>query len=68
MLLALVILVLLPTMAQVGVSVSIGLPPPIEFAAPPNVIVITDVAIVGTRGKVARFNGLKLPQPAIYFA
>ena len=29
-------------MAQVGISVSIGLPPPIAFAAPPDVIVIPD--------------------------
>jgi hypothetical protein len=42
MLLALVIVVPLPVMAQVGISVNIGLPPPIAFAEPPAVIVIPD--------------------------
>ena len=42
MLLALVIVVPIPTMAQVGISVSIGLPPPVVFAEPPAVIVIPD--------------------------
>jgi len=46
MLLALVMIVPLPTMAQVGVSVNIGLPPPIEFAAPPDVIVLPDAPSV----------------------
>jgi hypothetical protein len=42
LLLALVIVVPIPTMARVDVNVSIGLPPPIVFAAPPDVIVIPD--------------------------
>ena len=42
MLLALVIVIPLQTMAQVGISVNIGLPPPIAFAAPPDVIVMPD--------------------------
>jgi hypothetical protein len=42
MLLALVIVVPIPTMAQVGISVNIGLPPPIVFADPPAVIVLPD--------------------------
>ena len=42
MLLALVIVVPIPTMAQVGISVSIGLPPPVVFAEPPAVIVLPD--------------------------
>ena len=42
MLLALVIVAPGPTMAQVGISVSIGLPPPIVFQAPPAVIVLPD--------------------------
>ena len=37
LLLALVIAVPVPTMAGVDVSVNIGLPPPIVFAAPPDV-------------------------------
>lgn len=41
-LLALVMAVPLPTMAQVGVNISFGLPHPIEFAAPPDVIVLPD--------------------------
>ena len=41
-LLALAIVVPIPTMARVDVSVSIGLPPPIVFAAPPEVIVLPD--------------------------
>ena len=48
MLLALVIVVPIPTMAGVDIHVSIPLPPPIVFAAPPEVIVIpeTDVYVV----------------------
>ena len=42
LLLALVIVVPVPTMARVDVNVSIGLPPPIVFAAPPDVIVLPD--------------------------
>src|SRR5665647_71799 len=42
MLLALIIVVPLQTMAQVGISVNIGLPPPIVFGAPPDVIVMPD--------------------------
>ena len=41
-LLALVMAVPLPIMAQVGVNISFGLPHPIEFAAPPDVIVLPD--------------------------
>ena len=36
MLFALVIVVPAPTMAQVGIGVSIALPPPIVFPAPPE--------------------------------
>jgi hypothetical protein len=46
MLLVLVFVVPIPTMAQVGVNVSIGLPPPIAFAAPPDVIVMPDAPSV----------------------
>jgi hypothetical protein len=42
MLLALVIAVPFPTIAGIDVNVSIGLPPPIVFSAPPDVIVIPD--------------------------
>ena len=42
MLLAMVIVVPLQTMAQVGISVNINLPPPIAFAAPPDVIALPD--------------------------
>ena len=42
LLLALVIAVPIPTMARVDVNVSIALPPPIVFAAPPDVIVLPD--------------------------
>jgi hypothetical protein len=42
MLLALVIVVSIPAMAQVSVNVNIGLPPPIAFEAPPDVIVMPD--------------------------
>ena len=45
MLFALVIVVPIPTMAQVGISVSIGLPPPIVFAAPPELIVIPETYV-----------------------
>jgi hypothetical protein len=40
MLLALIIVVPIPTMAQVGINVSIGVPPPIAFSAPPDVVVV----------------------------
>jgi len=46
LLLALVIIVPIPTMARVDINVSIGLPPPIVFAAPPDVIVIPDTSDV----------------------
>ena len=42
MLLALVIVVPIPTMAGVDIHVSIPLPPPIVFAAPPELIVIPE--------------------------
>jgi hypothetical protein len=42
LLLALVIIVPIPTMARVDINVNIGLPPPIVFAAPPDVIVMPD--------------------------
>ncbi len=45
LLLALVIVVPLPTMAGVDVSISIGLPPPIVFAAPPEVVVIPETYV-----------------------
>jgi len=42
LLLALVIVVPIPTMAGVDVSIGISLPPPIVFEAPPDVIVLPD--------------------------
>ena len=42
MLLALICVVPIPTMAAVGISIGISLPPPIVFAAPPDVIVMPD--------------------------
>jgi len=45
MLLALVIVVPIPTMAGVDIHVSIPLPPPIVFAAPPGVIVIPETYV-----------------------
>jgi len=47
LLLALVIVVSIPTMAKAGVdvNVSIGLPPPIVFASPPEVIVLPDTYV-----------------------
>ena len=45
MLLALVIVVPIPTMAQVDVRVSFPLPPPIVFAAPPELIVIPETYV-----------------------
>jgi len=45
MLLALVIAVPIPTMAGVDIHVSIGLPPPIVFAAPPELIVLPDTYV-----------------------
>ena len=44
-LLALVIVVPIPTMARVDVSVNIGLPPPIMFAAPPSLIVMPETYV-----------------------
>jgi hypothetical protein len=44
-LLALAIVVPVPTMAGVEVSVSIGLPPPIVFAAPPEMIVLPETYV-----------------------
>jgi len=46
LLLALVIVAPVPTMAGVDINVSIGLPPPIVFEAPPNVIVMPDTSDV----------------------
>jgi len=46
LLFALIIVVPIPTMARVDVNVSIGLPPHIVFAAPPDVIVIPDTRAV----------------------
>src|SRR5512147_2490174 len=42
MLLALVIVVPIPTMAAVDIHIGIPLPPPIVFAAPPEVVVVPD--------------------------
>jgi len=42
LLLALAVVVPLPTMAQVGITVNIPLPPAIAYAAPPNVIPLPD--------------------------
>ncbi len=42
MLLASAIVVPISTMAQVGISINIGLPPPIVFQEPPEVIVLPD--------------------------
>jgi hypothetical protein len=44
-LLALVSIVPIPIMAQVGISVNIGLPPPIAFHAPPELIVIPETYV-----------------------
>jgi hypothetical protein len=44
-LLALVIAVPIPTMAQVGINVRIALPPPIVFAAPPVLIVLPETYV-----------------------
>lgn len=46
MLLALAFAVPVSTMAQVGISVSIGLPPPIVFEEPPEVVVLPDTYYV----------------------
>src|SRR5664279_4856820 len=43
-LLALAIVVPIPTMAQIGINVGISLPPPIVFQAPPDVIVMPDTS------------------------
>ena len=45
-LLAMAIVVPIPTMAEVHVSISFPLPPPIVFAAPPAVIVMPDTNYV----------------------
>ena len=45
LLLALIIVVSIPTMARAAVSVSIGLPPPIVFAAPPELIVLPETYV-----------------------
>jgi hypothetical protein len=45
LLLALVIVAPIPTMARVDVSVSIVLPPPIVFAAPPELIVLPETYV-----------------------
>ncbi len=42
MLMALVVVFPLRSMAQVGISVNIGLPPPIAISAAPDVIVLPD--------------------------
>lgn len=42
MLLAVAIVVPIPTMAAIGISIGIPLPPPIVFAAPPDVVVMPD--------------------------
>ncbi len=44
-LLALVLVFPAPTMARVDVDVSISLPPPIVFAAPPEVVVIPETYV-----------------------
>ena len=41
-LLALAIVVPIPTMAGVNISIGISLPPPIVFAAPPDVVAMPD--------------------------
>ncbi|MEN6321083.1 MAG: hypothetical protein ABFD82_20335, partial [Syntrophaceae bacterium] len=46
MFLTLVIAVPLRTMAQVNVNVNVGLPPPIVFQSPPDVIVLPDTSSV----------------------
>jgi hypothetical protein len=45
LLLALTVVVPIPTMAQVGISINIGLPPPIVFAAPPDLIVLPETYV-----------------------
>jgi len=45
LLLAFVIVVPIPTMAGVDVSVSIALPPPIVFSAPPEMIVLPETYV-----------------------
>src|SRR5512139_976789 len=42
MLLALLIVVPIPTLAGVSININFPLPPPIVFAAPPSVIVLPD--------------------------
>src|SRR5512137_2847702 len=44
-LLALVSIIPIPAMARVDVSINIGLPPPIVFAAPPELVVLPDTYI-----------------------
>lgn len=45
MLLAMVAVVPIPSMAEVDVNINIFLPPPIEFIAPPNVVVIPETYV-----------------------
>ena len=45
LLLTLVIVAPIPTMARVDVDVNISLPPPIVFAAPPEVVVIPEMQL-----------------------
>jgi hypothetical protein len=42
LLLALVVAVPIPTMARVDINIGIALPPPVVFAAPPDVVVLPD--------------------------
>ena len=42
---ALITVVPMPTMARVDVNINIGLPPPIVFAAPPQLIVIPETYV-----------------------
>ena len=44
-LLVLVLVFPVPTMAEVDVGISISLPPPIVFAAPPEVVVIPETYV-----------------------
>ncbi len=59
-LLALVLVFPMPTMAGVDVHVSISLPPPIVFAAPPEVVVIPETyvyAVPDVEGDMFFYNG-----------
>ena len=61
MLLTLVFVVPIPTMAGVNINVGIGLPPPVVFAAPPEVIVLPDTpdvyAVPGIDADLFFWNG-----------